>query len=72
MRKVNKSAARKAYNEGKVVYLIPCKARVGVFQPVAINIRNLDGHDFDATVNTFEYYNCCADLGAYAHYYLKD
>ena len=55
MTKVNKTRARKEYNNGKKVGLMPCKVRIGIVQPVIVS--NVHGVDFDTMVNNFEYYN---------------
>lgn len=69
MTKVNKTRARKEYNNGKKVGLMPCKVRIGIVQPVIVS--NVHGVDFDTMVNNFEYYNCGGEMGKYAHFYIE-
>lgn len=78
-RKVNKVVARRLYNEGVQVHLLPCKVNAHiVFDPlykyvwIQPSILSTDsGVTFDTAVNTFEYFNCNSELGRYAHYYIK-
>lgn len=78
-KRVNKPTARKMYNHGCSISLLPCKinesALYGSYsfiKPVTINILDCkhDSNKFDRTVNDFEYYNCNAESGYYAHYYV--
>ena len=72
MRKVNKSSARKHFNNGGEVSLIPAKVnKAGVFQPITISKQNMGGLDFDSLVSDFEYKYCNSELGTYAHYYIN-
>ena len=77
--RVNKPTARKMYNHGCSIFLLPCKANFKVAleegSPVpVVSISLLDSDSdinrFDRAVNTYEYYNCNAELGYYAHYYV--
>lgn len=82
-KRVNKPTARKIYNQGCSILLLPCKVNESVLdglhpwiKPCEINIINSESfeNNFDRAVVNFEYYNCNAELGYYAHYYvsLKD
>lgn len=72
MTKINKTAARKLYNEGKPFIIVACNFRPesGIrFKPEWKNIFR----DFDALVNHFEYYNCRnGETGRRAAYYVED
>lgn len=72
--RVDKSRARKAYNNGLNVYFIPCLCAplnpwfsLGIWQN-----KDLDGQyeTFDKLVNAFENYNCNPETGRYTAYYL--
>lgn len=75
-KRVNKPEARKLFNKGETLYLVPCKLD-GVrmfYYPVdkesyaeAFNNMNV----FDRLVAQFEFHNCFAEVGYYAHYYVK-
>ena len=80
--KVNKPTARKLYNCGVTIYLLPCKVSEVALQtggnmwvsPVEISLLTCkhDANKFDRSVNDFEYYNCNAELGYYASYYVTE
>lgn len=72
--KINKTQARKLFNDGVMIYLLPC--RVGFnncwIVPHSI-IKGEDEHaDFDRILNNFEYYNCGYGLGNYTAFYTKN
>lgn len=79
-KRVNKPTARKMYNLGEEIYLLPCKVPMRTYpdssfiQPVKISkaTSTTNANHFDRTVNEFEYYNCNAELGYYAHYYVEE
>lgn len=72
LRKVDKRAARRAYNEGKDVLLLPCKVGLNsTIQPAKVSTYSSNGEDFDKVINSFEYYNCNNVLGKYTHFYLS-
>lgn len=75
-----KPMARRAFNDGKKIYLLPCKVNaicldpkhVGFVSPCVVEHKENEGvNQFDRTVNSFEYYNCNSELGYYAHYYIR-
>jgi len=70
MTKINKTRARKEFNQGKNISLMPCKTAIGgVLEPHIID--NNDHIDFDRMVNNFEYYNCNYEVGRYTHFYIN-
>lgn len=79
MRKVTKPMARKLYNEGKVIYLVPCKCRVNEnknlnssIQVTSYGLKSQDGAvSFETMLNRFEYYNCNNETGKYTHFYIE-
>jgi len=75
MKKINKATARKLYrDEGVEIHLLPCKVGLGSVwvRPVGIRAAGPAAETFDHRVNSFEYYNCNAELGYYAAYYIKE
>lgn len=82
-KRVNKSIARKMYNHGCSILLLPCKVSESALydstsqnhwvRPFTINISECkhDANKFDRSVNEYEYYNCNAELGYYAHYFVS-
>ena len=74
MKRINLRQARKLYNEGTAIYLLPSKAVFGNvwILPIRIPLDSHDPGDFDAEVNTFRYYNCTAETGKCVHFYVKN
>ena len=64
--RVNKTEARKLFDIGKTVFLLANKLRPGMmFQPCPVQIDDWRADlrprvvtEFDAEVNSYEYYNC--------------
>lgn len=73
LRKINKLTARKIFNEGHKVFLIPCKCRTNSVWQTGCWIDNTTfDRSFDSIVDEFEYYNCNKELGTYSAYYIKE
>lgn len=70
MKKINKITAKKLFNSGKKIYLIPARASLSSvwIKPMAITKRS---GTFNKLLNSFEYYNCHAPFGKYAWFYIK-
>lgn len=70
MNKIDKTRARKEYNAGRNVYLLPSKAILGSMwiQPYMIN--NSCGKEFEVILNEFSYYNCTKETGLRINYYI--
>ena len=83
-KKINKPIARKMFNNGITIYLLPCKVSEMALNsdietwghPVSINITKdqLDSkhNKFDRAINEYCFYNCNAELGYYPHYYVTE
>ena len=83
-KKVNRPTARKMYNEGITIHLIPCKVSANVLagvphdfdwlRPIEISLLSslFDENRFDRDVKAFEYSKCCAGLGYYAHFLVRE
>ena len=77
--RLTKKQARKLFNEGSPVLIVPCRCspfdfsgRYSRYSAVAHKlIMSEDYQDFDKFVNAFEYYNCNPELGRYAAFYKK-
>lgn len=76
-KKIDKRNARKRWNNGESILLVPCKHNPNsnlyfVFGSL-VNKSDADCDTFDSVVNQFEYYNCqYGELGRYAAYYIKE
>lgn len=80
-RRITKPTARKLFNMGTSIYMLPCKCRMtepeskefSWVYPAEINMFDSkeDERLFDAMVNAYMYYNCNSELGYYPHYYVS-
>ena len=72
MKKINKAAARKLFNSGAAVMIAACKMNPcsAWFGGCWIQSGE-DVNNFDLVVNTFEAYNCSAETGRYAAFYIN-
>ena len=76
--KINKRKARKLYNRGHVIFLLPCRvSQVALHggnmfvQPFSISLTKVY-RDFDRLVNEYEYYNCIdTTIGKHASFYIE-
>ena len=72
--RITKAQARKRYELGEDIYLVPCKCSPDnvwglTFQ---MNKDNINTDGFDKTVNCFIWYNCNHnELGYYPAFYIK-
>ena len=73
MKKINKSTARKLYNEGKEFWITACNMRpeYGILIG-SLSFEQMAGVSFDAMVNSFSYYNCDGERGRYPAYYVEE
>ena len=82
--RVTRKAAEKAYNEGKAIYLLPCKMRLnnmwinpykaikGEYRPLEEGYTTVvPRSDFDSLENCFTYYNCNNETGRYIAWYIE-
>lgn len=72
MTKITKGMARKLYNEGKEVMIIPDRVRTN--SPLAgwITKPEDDSVDFEKVCNAVFYYNCSPETGMKLAYYAKE
>lgn len=73
--RVNKAVARKAFDSGKDVFMIPCN--LSPVSPWSLGgwfykMGDEDDRAFDVICNSFEFYNCKdTETGMYAAFYLE-
>ena len=74
-RRLDKRVARRLYNEGKTIYMVPCNCSIYGIYTVVIG-ENKYGYEedrrFDSVVNGFEFYCCNTELGKYPMYFIKE
>ena len=69
--RINKSEARKLYNLGRPIAVLPCKANPNSPWFSTSTVSKESGRDFDALVNEFTYYNCnTPELGRRPAFYV--
>lgn len=69
--RVNKTVARKLYNQGFDVGLCPCKANPeSPWWLISFVNNNRYDHTFDEIVTKYAWYNCNSELGKYVAYYV--
>ena len=79
-KKVTRPTARKLFNAGQEIFVLPCKVSPaalqgkGWVQPVIISLATTDEREnkFERTISAFEYYNCNNELGYYASFYVAE
>lgn len=71
MTKINKSTARKYWNEKKEFWITACNMRPVCGILIQYDRENIKETTFDKYINAFEYYNCDNQRGRYAAYYVE-
>ena len=73
MVKITKGMARKLYNEGKEVMVIPNRVRpTGILASWTTKPNDDPDADFDKLCNAIFYYNCSPETGMKLAYYAKE
>lgn len=71
MIRVNKQKARRLFNEGKDVLVYPALANLNSPWIHPCEINKYMTHTFDEIVTEFEFYQCNAEMGYYAKFYVE-
>lgn len=71
--RVNKTTARKAYQNGKEIYLVPSNLFPfgGWGFGSEITAERMEEKAFNDVVREYEFYNCTNETGNFASYYVK-
>ena len=74
MTRISKRHAARLYNQGKTVYLLPCKLHPASPWACPAGVQRRPGsnrtlEDFSAR---YSHYNCNAETGRYPAYYVSD
>jgi hypothetical protein len=73
MVKITKALARKMYNNGEEIMIIPNKVRPnGMLASWTTKPADDPGADFDKLCNAIFYYNCSPETGMNLAYYAKE
>lgn len=71
-KRVTISQARKMYNEGHTIYIVPSKIYPSYdnvwIQPYKASIK--ENGDFEKFIASYEYYNCNNEVGRVANFYI--
>ena len=78
--RVNRAVAKSYFKKGATIYLYPCKANVNSMwyslAPSHIHFSDYESSDtdkvFECAVSMYEFYNCNADEGRYAKFFVAD
>lgn len=70
MTRINKTAARKLFNEGKEFWITPCNMRPECGLLMLESWQSQFG-SFDKLYNNFVYYNCDNERGRYPAFYVE-
>ena len=70
--RVDKRRARRLYNEGIELYMVPCNCSVHSMFTIRMGEYWDRDYPFDIVVNEFEWYNCNAETGKYTMFFIKD
>ena len=67
--KINKQKAKRLFNEGQDVYIIPCKMNLYSIWGGLMKTNKKEGK-WEWFINNAIYYNCDSERGKYLHYYI--
>lgn len=70
--RLSKMRARKLFNEGRIIFIIPNKCRLDNMWVRPMRIQKSEEVSFDTLVNSAIFYNCCSELGYYLRYYVLE
>ena len=80
-KRLHKKVARQLFDRGEEIWLLPAKVNPRVFEVehpmvIPISIKKVPDYgyadQFNRRVAEYEWYNCCSQLGYYAHYFIKE
>lgn len=70
MKRISMTVARRLFNKGTEIYMLPSKVAVENIWILPTNLHKGDS-SFDAQVNAYRYYNCSAETGNRIHFYIE-
>ena len=68
-KKIDKREAKKLYDEGEMVYLVPAKANIDSYWIRPLGINKEKNGEFDKVLSKFEYFNCVSPFSDYAWFF---
>lgn len=70
-KQIQHRTAKKLYNEGKTLFLLPCKVSFQNIWIQPFELSNNNNNSWKNVINLYEYYNCNNELGKYTHFYVQ-
>lgn len=71
IQQINKTKARKLWEDGQTIYMLPSNMRVGNIWMCPMPTRKTDDRwNFNLLCADFIYYNCDNERGKYIHFYV--
>lgn len=70
MKRISMATARRLFNKGIEIYMLPSKVAVENIWILPANLHKGDS-SFDVQVNAYRYYNCSAETGNRIHFYIE-
>lgn len=70
MKRISMAAARRLFNNGVEIYMLPSKVAVENIWILPANLHKGDS-SFDVQVSAYRYYNCSAETGNRIHFYIE-
>jgi len=71
VKQINRTAARKAYDRGEMIYINPCNMRLNGVWWTPMSLDNYEGLSFDVMINKHAYYSLSAEMGLYFNFFKK-
>lgn len=71
-KRISKIAAKRMFEAGEDIYLLPCNVAPGSVYILPAMLCKDNSQSFSNSVNAFEIYNCNTEVGKYAAYYIQD
>lgn len=72
MKQINKTVARKLYEQNKPFWITACNMRPECGILINSRARRYGNETFNNIVNAFTYYNCNSETGRYPRYYIEE
>lgn len=69
--KVDKRTARKEFNKGNAIHLLPSRIAPGNLWVEPLSVNKQCGKSFDTLINEYSYYNCNRETGLRVNYYIN-
>ncbi len=72
MERINKRQARRAFEQGKEIWVVPCNMDVKFGMLISKEYLKKGYRSFDHIINNYVWFNCNNETGRYCAYYLDE